>query len=443
MNAEALRRPARFQSRVPSPVFAYPWRDGLRDDAEGDGRGLSPLTRTQGIAVRLDPGTGGVALGGPGRSTTTTRLPSGGVGRAGAFLDGTGSASITAGTRSTRRPSAPVHPRHPHPTGWADPKTAVRRPSPEGADGLPMSPAGELVPLIGLYQSAWRTGHPELTTVGECRRSSTPPGSRPVRSPRNMVSRGRRCRPTRSNCGSGPFAGGRVGRAGQRGGPRSSTNAPRDSSPPGVGSSLVIDYPMTLVPGRLATRPRSDRACLSPLKKPPPDKCGAVAMPRSSDPILRGAARMAFRGRRPCSPIPRKTPWSAVSGSAGSTSSRRQGARGPATGRRLLCAVDAWTTRDVRTWRRIGSCLSIRSGLKVIAGRSMSGARHVAILRDLNGDGEGRFVECFNTATRYGPFPRVRDGTSGRPVGESLLLPRGPRQPETAFVPQATGRSSW
>ena len=213
-------------------------RDGLRLVPDGD-RSRSATTCSnvayKGIAVRLDPGQGGVSRGPRlGRSTTTTRSAWPPPGPARASSTGTASTS-TASTRSIPGPSA--RSTSPTPTVPAGPTRTTRAPRTVASSGATAGatarcrPTGRTTGASTATATAWSSPTPSARpTSSRCPASRpTPPSpaSRSSPGPWRSAPRPSSCRcgwprrevavgPRRRSCRGEPVASRRVDRAEHR-----------------------------------------------------------------------------------------------------------------------------------------------------------------------------------------------------------------------------------
>ena len=168
-----LARLPEGKSRGPEPVEIQPWATmdygpSLMATYEVGG-GDPPNIAYKGIAIRLDPGPGGVSRGGPGWSTT--RIPSGSRphGRGRASSTGTGSTS-TGSTRSIRGSQA----------SWNSP-TRTRRPgrTPRMGAGSTFASEAATAGPMGPCRDAWSTiaGSTAMATGSSSRTPSVRPRS--------------------------------------------------------------------------------------------------------------------------------------------------------------------------------------------------------------------------------------------------------------------------
>jgi hypothetical protein len=137
-------------------------------------------------------------------------------------------------------------------------------------------------------------------------------------------------------------------------------------------------------------------------------------------------------------PVPVKNPWNAQL--------RLTGLDFLPGGAELMCCTwdgDVWRVSGLDradgalTWRRVVSGLFQPLGLKVVNGAAYVTCREqIAILRDLNGDGETDYVECFNSdhqVTEH--FHEFAMGLQTDAAG-NFYYAKGARHAKSALVPQ-------
>jgi putative heme-binding domain-containing protein len=152
--------------------------------------------------------------------------------------------------------------------------------------------------------------------------------------------------------------------------------------------------------------------------------------------VERGKSEGAFAVD--CLTMPTKNPWL--------VQLRLSGLDFLPGGSRLLACTwdgDIWQVSGldredgVLTWRRIASGLFQPLGLKIVDGEVYVACRdQIAILRDLNGDGETDFYECFNSdhqVTEH--FHEFAMGLQTDAAG-NFLYAKAARHAKTALVPQ-------
>ncbi len=419
-------------SRGPAPVFAEPWKEmdygpTLMATVEVGKDNLA----FKGIAVRLDDGPGGVSRG---RAWAvydhdTMQFEAAWSGRG--FLDWNG---IGFNGRHEVHPKAvgTVQFANPIGPGWADPKTGrFDDPRPRGRDGRPYGPLPrEWARYRGLYHHGDRA---ILSyTVGDADVLDSPgieAGS--IASKHPVFTRTIEVGPHKEEMRL------RV--------------APR-----GVSVALVSDGGASLIDDKGTVKlllPKLDRPSVMKLRMMGGDGSmlrADATRPESLTPLTKGGPsrwpevfRAPILRGRDDGPFavdvlshPARTPWS---------SRMRPGGFDFLPGGHSLVVCDwdgdVWRVDglagDVLTWHRIASGLFQPLGLKVVDGAIYVGCRdQIAVLRDLNGDGEADFVEAFNTDHQVTDhFHEFAMDLQVDPAG-NFYYTKGARHGQTATVPQ-------
>ncbi|HEX8203581.1 MAG TPA: DUF6797 domain-containing protein, partial [Isosphaeraceae bacterium] len=422
----------RGSSRGPDPPDNEPWSrmdygptvSGTFEVGSGGGN-----IAYKGIAVRLDPGPGGVARG---RAWAifehdTLRVAAGWSGTG--FIDWNG---IHFNGR---------HEIHPRVTGavafetaagpgWADPQSgSFADPRVRGRDGKPYGP---LPRTWGRYRGLYHSeGRAVLSyTIGETAVLESPGFVGPQAAPTftRTFEIGPRARPMTLRVLRHPdgTAGLRVRRAAT--GSFVVLPAPRDETGRGIGAGIVGGPPgaewTAADDGHLLLRLPAGAdplrftvgVALVPIGAEPETLMAAVskaAGPVDLAALTRGGPRRwkeeltttLERGRddgpfaADTLAVPAANPWAAQPRLTGLDFL-------PGAGELAACTWDGDVWRvsgldradGVLTWRRIASGLFQPLGLKVVDGSIYVGCRdQIAVLRDLDGDGETDFYECFNS----------------------------------------------
>lgn len=383
------------KSRGPAPVFAEPWKEmdygpTLMATVEVGPGNLA----YKGVAVRLDPGPGGVSKG---RAWAvydhdTMRLEAAWTGRG--FLDWNGIGFN--GRHEVHAKAAGTVPFvHPPGPGWADPKTGrFDDPRPKSRDGHPYGP---LPRTWSRYRGLYHHGDRAILsyTVGDVDVLDSPglrEGSIEAKHP--IFTRFLEVGPHKDEL--------RLQVAPRGGSAKIVTDGPASLIDAGGAIQLRVAacdrtvltaILMTYGDGRILRTDAIKPEPLTPLTKGGP--------PRWPDtfktPLIRGRDDGPFAVD--VLSHPSKTPWS--------SRMRFSGLDFLPDGRSLVVCDwdgDVWRVdglddpSGMLSWRRICSGLFQPLGLKVVDGSIYVGCRdQIAVLRDLNGDGETDFVEAFNS----------------------------------------------
>jgi putative heme-binding domain-containing protein len=423
------------KSHGPSPTVSEPWKEmdygpTLMASVEVGRDNLA----YKGISVRLDPGPGGVSGG---RAWAvydhdTMQLEAAWSGRG--FIDWNaigfnGRHEVHAKLVGT------VHLANPPGPGWADPKTGrFDDPRPRGRDGRPYGPMPrEWIRYRGLYHHGDRA---ILSyTVGDVEvldspgiQAATIGATHPVFTRTLEVGpRSRELQLQVAPKGVNPLlitVGG--GAALMNGGTRHVLRLPPSDESTLTVVLMTDGDPLPLQP------PGSGPEPLSPLTKG-----GPARWPQTlKAPLIRGRDDGPFAVDVLAHPM--KPPWS--------SRMRFSGLDFLPGGRSLVVCDwdgDVWRVdglddpANVLTWRRIASGLFQPLGVKVIDGAITLTCRdQIAILRDLNGDGEADFIEAFNTDQQVTDhFHEFAMDLQVDPAG-NLYYTKGARHGATATVPQ-------
>ncbi|MBX9580660.1 MAG: c-type cytochrome, partial [Gemmataceae bacterium] len=382
-------------SRGPAPAEAEPWRKAdygptLTGTFEvgTDGRNIA----YKGVAVRLDPGPGGVAKGKAWDvfEHDTLRMAAGWTGAG--FIDWRG---INFNGEHA------VHPRvvgtvgfeTANGPGWANPETGqFDDPRPKGRDGKPYGP---LPRAWGRYRGLYHAGDRAVLsyTVGDAAVLESPGLAGTEAAPvfTRSFEIGPRAKPLALRVLRHPH-GKAAPVAGGIGEPAGSTWETADGH-------LVLRLPA----GRETLRFTVWVGPAAPDGVTPPDLASLTRGGRPQWPQPLTTKLELGEGDGPFAadtlPLPQKNPWAAqlrltgldfLPGGSGLVACTWDGD---------VWAVSGLDRADgVLTWRRVASGLFQPLGVRVVGGAVYVGCRdQIAVLRDLDGDGETDFYECFNS----------------------------------------------
>lgn len=434
VDAKYLASLPKGTSRGPTPPDGEPW---LRMDygptltgtfeVGSGGRNIA----YKGVAVRLDPGPGGVARGKAWMvfEHDTLRMAAGWTGTG--FIDWNG---INFNGRHE------IHPRvvgtvafeTAAGTGWADPENgSFADTRMKGRDG---NPYGPLPRAWGKYRGLYHAGDRAVLayTIGDTAVLESPglAGSESDPLFTRTFEVGPRAKPlalriVRNTGGQSTPTAGVVGE------PKGATWTTEDDHrvfrlPAGKDTLRFAVWvgrgpaprdatPLDLTSLTKGGRPRWDQPLTTKLER------GKDGGPFAADTLA----------------VPEKNPWSAQL--------RLTGLDFLPGGRELMvCAWDGdvWRVSGLDradgalTWRRVASGLFQPLGLKVVDGTVYVGCRdQIAILRDINGDGETDFYECFNSDHQVTEsFHEFAMGLQTDADG-SFLYTKAARHGKTAVIP--------
>ena len=412
-------------SRGPVPPAADPWRTTDYGPTLGLTIEVSPGNIAyKGIAVRLDPGPGGVAAGKAWAVYDHDTMRLAGAWTGNGFIDWNGINfngrhevhPKVAGTVAVETASGP---------GWADPATgSFADPRLLGRDGKPYGP---LPRSWSQYGGRYQAGDRAILsyTVGDTPVLESPGsnGSAFTRAfevgPRSRPLTLRVCRLTDGMD------------AGAVGAPPAAEWLTADGHrllrlPAGADRLRFVVWagrgpadgvaPLDLTALTTGKKPHWPQALATKIES------GPDAGPFAADTLA----------------LPDKNPWA--------TQLRLTGLDFLAGGRELVACSwdgDVWRVSGLDrvdgrlTWRRIASGLFQPLGVKVVDGVIYVGCRdQIAVLRDLDGDGETRFYECFNSDHQVtANFHEFAMGLQ-TDAGGNFLYAKGARHGKTAVVPQ-------
>jgi putative heme-binding domain-containing protein len=433
VDAKYLAGLPRGTSRGPTPPDAEPWRrmdsgptlTGTFEVGSGGGN-----IAYKGVAVRLDPGPGGVAKGKAWAlfEHDALRMAAGWTGAG--FIDWHGinfngqhwAHPRVAGTVAFETVAGP---------GWADPVTgSFADPRLKGRDGKPYGP---LPRTWGRYRGLYHAGDRAVLsyTIGDTSVLESPglagPPSDPVFTRAFEI--GPRSKPMTL----------RVVRQGDA--KAGVVPEPRGSAWVAEDGHLLLRLPAGKESLRFTVWMAHDKPAALAREAAPLDLTSLITGGRRRwDQIL---TSKCDRGKDDgpfavdTLPLPVKNPWSAQM--------RLTGLDFLPGGTDLVVCTwdgDVWRVSGldradgVLTWRRIASGLFQPLGLKVAGGAIYVGCRdQIVVLRDRNGDGETDFYECFNSDHQVTEsFHEFAMGLQTDAEG-NFLYSKGARHAQPAVVP--------